>query len=65
MASNIQLIFYRAPGKDVLVKVLHNEGEVLLQGLTPVTGPYYRWTDLKAALCAKMDRYRQDEAPVL
>lgn len=59
MASNIQLVFYRKTGGDVLVKFLHNEGETLLQGLTPVTGPYYRWTDLKAALCAKTDRYRE------
>ncbi|MCC8114043.1 MAG: hypothetical protein LIP03_08650 [Bacteroidales bacterium] len=50
MGSNIQLIFYRPEGStnpdDVLVKALLNEREVTLPA-TPVTGPYYRWTDLR------------------
>lgn len=51
MASNIQMIFYRPKGKsytadDVLVKVLLNEKEVTLPAKA-VTGPYYRWTDLR------------------
>lgn len=52
MGSNIQMIFYR-PKKvknpsidDVLVKVLLNEAEVKLPG-EPVSGPYYRWADLR------------------
>lgn len=64
-ASNLQLVFYRKDGhvhasenEDVLVKVLHNEGEVLLQGLTPVSGPYYRWSDLRQALLERADKYR-------
>lgn len=56
MASNIQLIFYR-PKKgrdgDVLVKALLNEREVTLPG-THVTGPYYKWADLKAYYLKKM-----------
>lgn len=47
MASNLQFVFYRRPGKksDTLVKVLHNEKEVKL----PLKGhgPYYKWNDLK------------------
>ena len=59
MASNLQLIFYRKAGvEDVLVKVLHNEGEVKLQGLTPVSGPYYKWSDLRQALLTRADQYR-------
>lgn len=58
MASNIQLIFYR-PKKggdgDVLVKALLNEREVSLPG-TPVTGPYYRWADLRAYYLQKMNQ---------
>jgi len=56
MASNIQLIFYRPKkGKDgdVLVKALLNEREVMLPG-TPVTGPYYKWADLRAYYLQKM-----------
>ena len=71
MASNLQLIFYRksngscsvdgtccAAAEDILVKVLHNEGEVKLQGLTPVSGPYYKWSDLRQALLTRADQYR-------
>ncbi len=50
MASNIQLVFYRPKkGKagDILVKAMLNEHEQTLP-LTPVTGPYYRWDDVKA-----------------
>jgi hypothetical protein len=56
MASNVQLIFYRPKkGKDgdVLVKALLNEREVTLPG-TPVTGPYYKWDDLRAYYLQKM-----------
>lgn len=52
MGSNLQMIFYRPTGKsthsadDVLVKLMLNEAEVTLPG-TPVSGPYYKWTDLR------------------
>lgn len=50
MGSNIQMIFYRQEGStnadDVLVKVLLNEHECTLP-VSPVEGPYYRWTDLR------------------
>lgn len=71
MASNLQLIFYRKVGRsgssdaaccasseDILVKVLHNEGEVKLQGITPVSGPYYRWSDLRQTLLTRAAQYR-------
>ena len=71
MASNLQLIFYRkadgccsskgaccAASDDILVKVLHNEGEIKLQGLTPVSGPYYKWSDLRQTLLSRADQYR-------
>ena len=48
MACNIQLVFYR-PKKgdgDILVKALLNEREVTLP-TQPVSGPYYRWADLR------------------
>ena len=60
MASNIQMIFYRklkdsknrkieeSTNRDILVKVLYNEIERPIVGLTPVEGCYYRWEDVKA-----------------
>ena len=59
MASNVQLIFYRPKkGKDgdILVKALLNEREVTLPG-TPVTGPYYKWADLREYYLQKMSQY--------
>ena len=52
-ACNIQMVFYRPGGTvgnsldNILVKVLFNEHEATLPAKS-VTGPYYRWTDLKA-----------------
>ncbi len=46
-AANVQFIFYRNAEGKVLVKVLRNEKEVSVPGLTPVAGPYYDWTDFK------------------
>ena len=48
MAANCQMIFYKDKKGEVLTKVLYNEKEVLIPGIEPVSGPYYRWTDLKA-----------------
>lgn len=62
MASNIQIIFYR-PAKnaaltpdEVLVKVLLNEEEAKLP-VKPVSGPYYRWKDLRDYYTAKLDSF--------
>lgn len=53
MASNLQIIFYRNPAGDVLVKFLFNERETLLTGgPAPSAGPYYRWPDARAFLAA-------------
>ena len=48
MAANCQMIFYKDKKGEVLTKVLYNEKEVSIPGIEPVSGPYYRWTDLKA-----------------
>lgn len=48
-ASNLQLVFYRPKkGGDILVKAVYNDRERRISGLTPVSGPYYKWEDLKA-----------------
>ena len=61
MAGNIQLVFYRKPKGDgeILVKALLNEREMPLPG-TPVSGPYYRWSDLKAHF---LEQIKKAEAP--
>lgn len=46
MCANLQIIFYKNKGNDVIVKVLVNEKESSINGLTPVEGKYYRWDDL-------------------
>ena len=50
MAANLQMVFYHKPGAEPLVKICYNEAETLINGLEPVQGPYYRWSDLKAHL---------------
>ena len=50
MASNLQMIFYRNKSDDILVKLLYNEKETTIPALKTLSGPYYRWSDLKAYL---------------
>ena len=59
MAANLQLIFYRplyrtqgsTPPGSVLVKFLLNENETILDApITPLTPPYYLWSDVRAYL---------------
>lgn len=47
MCANLQIVFYRNRKGEVVVKLLVNEKESAVKGLTPVAGPYYRWSDLK------------------
>ena len=46
MASNIQWIFYRNRAGSVIMKMLHNEEEVLFPVQSDIA-PYYRWQDIK------------------
>ena len=55
MCANLQVIFYEAKGKDVLVKVLVNEKESRISGLTPVQGVYYRWDDVAKTIESKLN----------
>jgi hypothetical protein len=61
MACNVQLVFYRPkkgkPG-DVLVKALLNEREMTLP-VKPVSGPYYRWQDLRQYYLDKIDAFEK------
>lgn len=62
MGSNIQIVFYRPVGNpslspdEVLVKVLLNEKEVTLP-LDPVSGPYYKWSDMRDLYMSKLDGF--------
>lgn len=56
MAGNIQLIFYRNKDNDVIVKAMLNEEEVRLPG-KPVSGPYYKWNDLRDYYLKKAYKY--------
>ena len=59
MASNLQMIFYRKPGsKDILVKFLLNEQERAISALTPVSGPYYSWKDVRKHFLRRLDYAR-------
>ena len=60
MAANCQMIFYRNKKGEVLTKVLYNEKEVLIPGIQPVSGPYYRWDELKAHF---LEQIKKAEAP--
>jgi len=66
MATNCQMIFYKNKKGEVLTKVLYNEKEILIPGIEPVSGPYYRWEELKAhfiQLCEKASEpWRKAEA---
>lgn len=55
MAGNVQLVFYRNDAGDILVKALLNEREVTLPG-TPVSGPYYKWSDLREYYLDKISK---------
>lgn len=47
MASNIQVVFYKAKNKEILVKVLYNEKETHIRGLKAINSYYYRWSDVR------------------
>ena len=44
-AATAQFVFYRGRHGDILFKLIWNEQEATLPQLTPISGPYYRWTD--------------------
>ena len=59
MGSNLQMIFYRGRGNDVIVKILYNEKERRIPALDEriraaggrlPEGPFYRWDDLRGYL---------------
>jgi len=68
MGANVQIVFYRPKGgkytaDDVLIKVLLNEKEVTLPA-TPVSGPYYKWSELRKIYLDRLgdERYPENTA---
>lgn len=59
MCSNLQMIFYRNKKGDVLVKLLRNERETSIPALPAVTGPYYRWKDLRRYMLEQAGNIRE------
>ena len=47
-AATVEFVFYRNKKNDILFKLIWNENEATLPQLTPVSGPYYRWSDFTA-----------------
>ncbi len=47
LSSNIQWVFYKNKGGDYLVKVLLNEREARIDGLSVQHFPYYDWKELR------------------
>lgn len=61
MASNIQFVFYRRPGSDVLVRVLLNERDAALP-VAEAAPHFYRWADVSSYFRNKIARYEASEA---
>ncbi len=56
MAANIQFVFYGSKSsKEILVKILLNERETRIP-IRSVTGPYYRWSDVRKFYRDKLDQ---------
>lgn len=56
MACNIQMVLYRPENGrgDTLVKIMLNEREMPVSFLKPVSGPYYRWNELRDHIIEKL-----------
>ena len=46
--GNLQLVFFRNDGGDILVKLLKNEKEVMIPALHTPSAPFYGWKELRA-----------------
>ena len=64
MAANLQMVFFRNAGGDVLVRLLHNERDFTLP-IPTARAHYYRWSDIKAYMAQRihqLDHLRQLDA---
>ena len=64
MAAKVQWIFLRKAGSPILVIFLLNVHEASLhEAVKPVTGPYYKWDEVKAYFEQKLADEPQVEIP--
>lgn len=54
MATNLQFVFYTSKKGEPLVKLLFDGEEARFGSLEPCSGPYYRWSDLREYLKARV-----------
>ena len=55
MAANLQLVFARNSKGRVAVKFLYNESETTLPALTPFSGYWYYWDDVREYFVSLMN----------
>lgn len=56
MATNLQMIFYRNRGGEVLLKILFNEKETFLS-IEGYAGPYYPWNEVKRYFVGRIEDF--------
>jgi multiple inositol-polyphosphate phosphatase/2,3-bisphosphoglycerate 3-phosphatase len=57
LSANIQWIVYSKKGSnDLVIKVLLNEQDVHINGLTTKTFPYYKWSDMRKLYIDKLNK---------
>lgn len=52
MAANLQLIFYRGPKDQIIVRIVFNEADSSIPALGP--GPFYPWQELRSYLLKQL-----------
>lgn len=59
-SANVDMVFYRSRrNPDILVKFVYCDSEKTIAELTPVSGPYYKWTDVLEYCNAKIAALRR------
>lgn len=59
LSVNVYMVFYLSrKNPDILVKFVYCDSEKTIAELTPVSGPYYKWTDVLEYCNAKIATLR-------
>ena len=57
MAANLQMVFFRNPQGQVLVRLLHNERDITLP-IPSIDGKYYEWHQLREHVHARIHHFQ-------
>ena len=57
MAANLQMVFYRHPSGDVIVRLFHNERLAAIPVPMAFEGGFYRWDDLKTFVAGRIHSF--------